>query len=118
MAGEVDASEILAELIRADVFVTASESEAMPMSVLEAAAAGLPVIASDIPAHRWLLGDSALYFPVGDYTALADALTRLQRDTDLWMRLARAGPTTVSPFSMARFVSSYVELVGRVHDAA
>jgi glycosyltransferase involved in cell wall biosynthesis len=43
-------------------FIQSSGTEGMPLSVLEAMAYGCGVIASDIPEHRELLGDAALYF--------------------------------------------------------
>jgi glycosyltransferase involved in cell wall biosynthesis len=52
MRGHVSASELRAWYAVADAFVTMSTDEAFGLTVLEAAAAGAPVVASDIPAHR------------------------------------------------------------------
>jgi glycosyltransferase involved in cell wall biosynthesis len=54
MAGSVDDAALGAWLGNADVFVSMSEHEAFGIAVLEAAIAGIPVVASDIPAHREL----------------------------------------------------------------
>ncbi len=63
------------ELLRkAAVYISASEYENCPVTVLEAAAAGCRVLLSDISAHRDMMGDQAMYFPVGDEGALARLL--------------------------------------------
>ncbi len=46
------------------------------MLALEAMALGVPVVASDIPAHREVLGDVGHYAPSGDVAAFASALSR------------------------------------------
>lgn len=63
------------ELIRnAALFVSASRCENCPVAVLEAAAAGSTLILSDIPGHRSMMGDQALYFPADDVGELAKIL--------------------------------------------
>jgi len=61
LLGHVSADELEAWYSVADVFVTLSEEEAFGMTVLEAAAAGTPVVASAIPAHAEVTG----YVPGG-----------------------------------------------------
>jgi len=71
-----------------DVYIHSSLGETLSMSILEAAAAGLPIVASDAPGIRDLLTHEvdALLVPPSDPSALADALDRL-RDPDLRLRL-------------------------------
>lgn len=71
--------DIPAELREADVFVLPSRSEAFPNSVLEAMAAGLPVVASAVGGLLDLVehGRTGLLVPPADPEALADALHRL-----------------------------------------
>ncbi len=68
----------LAELYsHARVFVLPSSHEGQPIAVLEAASYGLPLILSDIPAHREIALPSARYFEVGDIATLAEQLEAL-----------------------------------------
>lgn len=66
-------------MAKADVFVFASFAEGRPNVVLEAMAAGLPVLASSIPAVQDLItpGKEGLLFPPGDARQLAAQMTRL-----------------------------------------
>jgi glycosyltransferase involved in cell wall biosynthesis len=75
--GRVD--NVLPYLLAADLFVLASISEGMSNSLLEAMAAGLPCIATDIPATRAVLekGREGLTVPVGSVDALAEAIGSL-----------------------------------------
>ena len=70
------------------LFVSPSRSEGFGLPAVEAAAAGTPLVLSDIPAHRETLGDAAAFFPPGDAQALTDRLVALLRDEAL---LARQG---------------------------
>jgi glycosyltransferase involved in cell wall biosynthesis len=47
----------------------------LPIALLEALSYGLPVIASDIPANQEIGLEQHCYFPVGDTSVLANALT-------------------------------------------
>jgi len=68
----------LAELYtHAGLFVLPSRFEGQPIAVLEAASYGLPVILSDIAAHREIALPRARYFNVGDLPALAEHLAAM-----------------------------------------
>jgi len=66
----------------ARALVAPSRREGNPLTVIEAMAHGMCVVASDIPPHRELLGDTGILVPVGDAAALAEALRRVSRDPD------------------------------------
>jgi glycosyltransferase involved in cell wall biosynthesis len=59
LLGQISRNELLAKYQWADVFVSLSQRESFGLAMLEAAVAGLPVVASDIPAHR----EVASYLP-------------------------------------------------------
>jgi glycosyltransferase involved in cell wall biosynthesis len=84
-------------LARATVFVLPSHAEGMPMSLLEAMAAGCPVIASDVGGIPDVVTDgvNGLLVPAGDRDALALALHRLLVDRELAARLGREGRETI-----------------------
>ena len=70
-------ADVLCYLQAADFLVSASRSEGLPNSGLEALACGLPLVLSAIEPHRELLEvapSAGVLFPIGDVAALADAL--------------------------------------------
>ena len=74
-----------------DVFALSSDTEQMPLSVLEAMAAGLPVAATDVGDVRGMLAAANLPFVVPrDDAALADAMERLLRQPALRRELGAA----------------------------
>jgi glycosyltransferase involved in cell wall biosynthesis len=81
----------------ADLFALPSVKEGFGLVVLEALAAGLPAVVSDLDVFRTYLsdGDSALMAPVGDHAALAAALVRAAASPELAERL-RAGGRAVA----------------------
>jgi glycosyltransferase involved in cell wall biosynthesis len=72
-------------------FVLPSSHEGLPIALLEALSYGLPVLASDIPPNLEIGLEPRRYFPLGDISALADALTAmaLQREDENVRRTRR-----------------------------
>ncbi len=103
-----------------DVCVTSAREETLGLNVLEAQWLGVPVIASDIPAHREALavGVSGVVVPVENPDALADALAEFAASPAKRAALGAAGPALVSErFAMSGYVSGferlYAELLAR-----
>jgi glycosyltransferase involved in cell wall biosynthesis len=73
-----------------DAFVLCSDREGFPMTVLEAMAAGVPVVAADVGGVSECVEDekTGLLIPAGDPGAIARALARLAEKPELRMRLA------------------------------
>jgi glycosyltransferase involved in cell wall biosynthesis len=69
--------------------INPSTYEGYGLPVAESLASGLPTIASDIPPHREIAADAAVYFEPGDAEALARAVSGLVADSALREALAR-----------------------------
>lgn len=78
---------------RAHIAVLPSRREGLPKSLLEAAACGRAIVATDVPGCREIArpGVNALLVPADDPAALADAITTLVRDPQLRQSFAAAG---------------------------
>lgn len=114
-----DVSSILAAL---DVFALASRAEGMAVVMLEAMAAGLPVVATDVAGTRDALeardgrGPAGWIVPPGDPAALAAALTEVVADlgsgaAEARARGAEASWRTTNWFSVDRMVDGYASVL-------
>jgi glycosyltransferase involved in cell wall biosynthesis len=98
---------------KAHIAVLPSRREGLPLSLLEAAACGRPVVATDVPGCREIARANlnALLVPSDDPAALADAIARLASDADLRQRFGSAGRQLVeTEFSSTRIGEDIVAL--------
>ncbi|HKW94729.1 MAG TPA: glycosyltransferase, partial [Methylomirabilota bacterium] len=89
----------------ADLYVTASRREGMPLAVLEAMACGLPVLATRVPGHTDVVQDgvTGALVPADDPAALAEAAVRLLNHRPRLAVLGQAGRKRVlQDFDRAR----------------
>jgi glycosyltransferase involved in cell wall biosynthesis len=87
--GAQDAAGVRAAYLAADVFVMTSDREGMPLALLEAAAAGLPVVASRVQGLREFVRDNGMLAEPSP-EAFAAALNKLLPDKKEMARLSRA----------------------------
>ncbi|HEX6234536.1 MAG TPA: MSMEG_0565 family glycosyltransferase [Jiangellaceae bacterium] len=110
LVGTVADAELPAWYHAADAFVFPSVTEGWGLAVLEAMAAGLPVITSDIPVFREYLADEdALLVPPGDAEALAAAMAKLAGDATLRSRLGSRGPQLAGRFTWQSSARQHAE---------
>lgn len=111
----------VADYLRAcDVFVLPTRTEGMSNSLVEAMAAGVPIVTSDIPSHAGVIdhGAEALLVKPDDAAALAQSLLEILRDKTLAERLARAARARAErELSPADMIRRYVTLYTQVLDA-
>lgn len=108
-----DRDDVDAILARASVFVLSSRSEGLPMAVLEAMAAGVPTIASNVGGIPEVVNDGAdgVLVAPGDAHALADALRRLLDDAELRLSMGRkARERARASFGLDHFREAHVAL--------
>jgi glycosyltransferase involved in cell wall biosynthesis len=115
--GRLDAEGLRAAYTQADALLFPSRLEGLPLTVLEAMACGLPVIAASSSSLPEVVadGETGLLCPVDDVAAFVAAARRLQSDVGLWrtMRLA-ARERAVALFDEAKQVERYLDLYRQV----
>ena len=94
-----------------DAFLFASHAEGFGLPVLEAMAAGVPVVASDRPVLREVCDGAALLADPGDPAALATALRRLTESPSLRAELVERGRTRAAWFTWERSAARFEEVL-------
>lgn len=110
LGDRADVAELLAEC---DVFVLSSIAEGMPVTLLEAMASGLPVVATDVGGVASVVDDgvTGTLVPPADPPALATALRAYVVDAALRHSHGQAGHARVTAhFSLSTMVSAYTAL--------
>jgi glycosyltransferase involved in cell wall biosynthesis len=108
-AGALHGDDLVKAYADSDAFVLPSDKEGMPLVVLEAMAARLPVIATDVPGSRELVGGTGL-LAAPEPAALAERIDLLAADAALWGDLSERSARKAEGFSWSR-VAERVERV-------
>jgi glycosyltransferase involved in cell wall biosynthesis len=98
-------------------FVFPSLAEGFGSPPLEAMVCDVPVIASDIAAHHWVLGDAALYCNPYDLASIASTIERLlasDESTSLRAEMIARGRERVKRYSLERCSRTWVDLLTRL----
>jgi phosphatidylinositol alpha-mannosyltransferase len=115
--GRIGDREKAARLRAADVFCAPSlGGESFGVVLLEAMAAGTPVVASDLPGYRTVATDgvSAVLAPPNDARELAGAIARVLSEPGLAAALVAAGRDRADGFSMDRLARIYADIYAEV----
>lgn len=84
--------------------------EPQGITVLEAAALGVPLIVSDIGGPVWTLQNAALWFKPDDHIDLRDKLTKLQQEPHLALELMAAGKKQAQKFDQSHVIRALLEV--------
>jgi glycosyltransferase involved in cell wall biosynthesis len=95
---------------QAHIAILPSRREGLPKSLLEAAACGRPLIATDVPGCREIArnGVNAILVPTDNAEALAQAIETLSKDRDLRVRLGRASREIVTTEYSSTLIGSKI----------
>ena len=91
----------------AQVYVLSSRWEGFGLVLVEAMAHGLPVVSSDLPTSREIMGDFGMYFPVGDVRQLAQRLEEATR-TD-WQTRKKEALHIAQRFEITHIIRQWKE---------
>ncbi len=103
-------SDVPALLALADLQLLPSLADAMPMTILESMAVGVPILATDVGDVRSTVGDAGSIVPAADAEALAAECARMLSDPQLLERYGAAGRARIGEFDAAAMVRRYEAL--------
>jgi glycosyltransferase involved in cell wall biosynthesis len=114
VTGYLPRAKLLALVCGAKATLFPSLYEGFGLPALEAMALGTPVMASQIPGLGEVVGDASLKVDPLDVTAMAQAIARLDSETELCTALSAAGLRRAEAFSHAAYALRLGELLERL----
>jgi glycosyltransferase involved in cell wall biosynthesis len=113
--GRIDHAALDNALRDYDAFVFPSMAETFGFPMVEAMQSGVPLIVSDIPVHREICGDAALYFRLGDVDDLVARIRQLHEDPTCRRQLVELGHERARKlFTWERHVAKLVSEVRQI----
>ena len=98
-----------------DVVALSSRVEGTPVTLIEALAAGRPVVSTEVDGVADVVHDDGILVPLGDHEAMTDALERLARDPALREEMGRRGAARVrEAYAVPRLVDDVDRLYRRL----
>jgi len=96
--GSMEQKDIIQVLLGSDLFLFPSIAEALPVSLMEAQAVGLPVVATQVGSADQIVseGNSGFLVPSGDVAAMADRCAYLLDHPESWQDMGRRGRDIVA----------------------
>ena len=113
--GAMGQAQLSGLLSQSHIGLLSSRSEGMPNSVMEYMHAGLPVVGTDIPGMREVLGDGCdgVLFPVGDAEKLAKIVESLANQSELRLDIGRRNRCRVEKvFSQSVIMPQWLDVLG------
>jgi glycosyltransferase involved in cell wall biosynthesis len=116
LLGQLDHAAALQLLAEADVFCLPSDSEVLPLTILEAAMLERPIVLSDLSVYDgiWRHGHNCLLHPIGAIGMLAQSIDALVRNPELRARLGTAARRTAAAYTEAAFFTRFDALLGTI----
>lgn len=95
---------------QADIFALSSQYEGLPLVILEAMAAGLPIVSTDVGGIRDIVTDNGILVESGNKDMLVEALMRIIDDEALRIKMGEISRRDVVRFDSCVIANQYIEL--------
>lgn len=102
--------DVDAVLKAADIVVMSSKYEGFGLSTVEGFASGRPVVASDVPGLREIVGDAGILFPQGNAQALAKIILNLEENNELRQQTIDKGLQRAQLFDISTMIEAYWQI--------
>jgi glycosyltransferase involved in cell wall biosynthesis len=112
----LDEPDLRSVYTAADLVLFPSLAEGFGYPPVQAASAGVPVVASDLPVLREVMGDAAIYAAAGSVERLVEAVESVLTDPALRARQIEAGRRRAQQFTLTRNARAHLELYVKVVD--
>jgi glycosyltransferase involved in cell wall biosynthesis len=96
------------------IYVTPAYAESFAHPLIESMSSGLPVVASDLPVHREICQEAALYFPCFSPDVLAERVVQVHQSPELADKVSRNGLTRAQDFRWDKHVERLLGLAAEL----